>query len=57
MEGAIQTALVEHTGNGLGQAVDLLLEARSDIERSGEDLCTPMGVDRGDSLAGDRLAA
>ena len=47
MEDAIQTALVEHTGNGLEQAVELLLEARSDIERSGEGLFTPMGSDRG----------
>ena len=51
LEGAIQTALAEHTGNGFEQAVELLLEPRSDTELSGESLWTPMGVDRGDRHA------
>ena len=35
VEGATETALVEHAGNGLEEAEDLLVEARSDIEMSG----------------------
>ena len=45
VEVAAETALVEHEGNGLEEAVDLLLEARSDIELSGASLSTPPGVD------------